>query len=90
VTRENGRISFRANLLRSGSWTLPRLPKSASEKLPSRGMVMVEGTMNGFHFRAPLEPDGARGHWLNVEKDMLRAAKVDAGDAVTLEVEVSR
>jgi len=90
VTEKNGRISFGAKLLRSGSWTLLRLPKSASAKLPSRGMVMIEGTMNGFHFKAPLEPDGDRGHWLNVEKDMLRAARADAGDTVTLEIKVSQ
>jgi hypothetical protein len=53
-------------------------------------MVMIEGTMNGFHFKAPLEPDGDGGHWLSIEKDMLRAVKVDAGDTVTLEVEVSQ
>jgi hypothetical protein len=53
-------------------------------------MVMVEGTINGFHFKAPLEPDGKKGHWLNVEKDMLKAAKADAGDTIPLEIEVSR
>jgi Bacteriocin-protection, YdeI or OmpD-Associated/Domain of unknown function (DUF1905) len=51
---------------------------------------MVEGTINGFHFRAPLEPDGSRGHWLNVEKDMLKTARASAGDIVTLDIEVSR
>jgi hypothetical protein len=90
MIKENSTISFGAKLLRLGSWTLLRLPKSASAKLPSRGMVMIEGTINGFHFKAPLEPDGNRGHWLNVEKGMLKAAKADAGDTITLEIEVSR
>jgi hypothetical protein len=83
-------VSFSAKLLRIGSWTLLRLPKSASAELPSRGPVMVEGTINGFHFKAPLEPDGSRGHWLNVKKDMLKAARASAGDTVTLDVEVTR
>jgi Bacteriocin-protection, YdeI or OmpD-Associated/Domain of unknown function (DUF1905) len=83
-------MSFGAKLLKLGSLTLLRLPKSASARLPSRGMVMIEGTINGLHFKAPLEPDGNRGHWLNVEKDMLKAAKADAGDTITLEIEVSR
>jgi Bacteriocin-protection, YdeI or OmpD-Associated/Domain of unknown function (DUF1905) len=83
-------ISLRARLLKIGSWTLLRLPESASAKLPSRGMVMVEGTINGFHFKAPLEPDGNKGHWLNIEKGMLKGAKADAGDTITLELEVSR
>jgi hypothetical protein len=90
MIKENDTISFRAKLLRLGSRTLLRLPKGASAKLPSRGMVMIEGTMNGFHFKAPLEPDGNRGHWLNVEKGMLRAAKADTGDTIALEIEVSR
>lgn len=87
---ENSRVSFSARLLRIGSRTLLRLPKSASAKLPSRGPVMIEGTINGFHFRAPIEPDGNRGHWLNVEKDMLKAGKAGEGDTITLDVEVSR
>lgn len=90
MTKERGRISFRAKLLRVGSRTLLRLPESASAKLPSRGMVMVDGTANGSRFKAPLEPDGNRGHWLNVDKATLKAAKADAGDTVTLEIEVSR
>lgn len=87
---ENNRVSFSAKLVRIGSWTLLRLPKSASAKLPSRGPVMVEGTINTFHFRAPLEPDGAKGHWLNVREDMLKATKAVASDTITLDVEVSR
>ncbi|HYW01062.1 MAG TPA: DUF1905 domain-containing protein, partial [Candidatus Acidoferrum sp.] len=45
-------IRFKAKLFRpkatekTGSWTLLTLPKNASVKLPSRGMTMVEGTIN--------------------------------------------
>jgi hypothetical protein len=51
-------IRFSAKLFRPkatdeiGSWTLLTVPKNASAKLPSRGMTMVEGTINGFPFRA--------------------------------------
>jgi hypothetical protein len=90
MTKDNGKMSFRARLLKIGSLTLLRLPKSESAKLPSRGMVMVEGTVNGFHFKAPLEPDGNKGHWLNVERDMLEAAKAGVGDAMNLEISVSK
>lgn len=55
-------ISFNAKLFKIGSWTLCRLPKSASAKLPSRGMTMVAGTINGFRFQAALEPDGIGSH----------------------------
>jgi hypothetical protein len=90
MTEENIRITFRAKLQRMGSRTILKLPDSASARLPSRGMVMVEGTMNGSHFKGPLEPDGNRGHWLNIEKDMLKAAKADAGDTIALEIGVSQ
>jgi hypothetical protein len=53
-------------------------------------MVMVDGTINGAHFTGPLEPDGDRGHWLNVKGDMLKGSKADPGDTVALEIEVSQ
>ena len=89
-------IRFKAKLFRPdaaakiGSWTLLTLPKSASTKLPSRGMTMVEGTINGFRFRAALEPDGKGSHWFRVNKTMREAAGADAGDTVTLENEPAR
>ncbi len=80
-------IRFEASLFKIGSWTLLRLPKSASVKLPSRGMTMVEGTLNGHPFQAPLEPDGKGSHWFRVNKTMRDAAKVDEGDIVMIEME---
>lgn len=41
-----------------GSGILPTLPKVVSAKLPTRGMTLLEGTINGAPFRATLEPDG--------------------------------
>ncbi len=85
-------IRFSAKLFRPkatekiGSWTLLTLPKNASAKLPSRGMTMVEGTINGFPFRAALEPNGKGSHWLRVNKAMRDAAGADAGDTVTVEI----
>src|SRR3954447_26315941 len=69
-------INFEAELFRIGSWTLLRLPKSASAQLPSRGMAMVEGTINGSPFKAPLplEPDGRGSHWLRVDEAIREAA----------------
>lgn len=84
-------ILFSAKLFRpkanekTGSWTLT-LPKKASAKLPSRGMTMVEGTINGFPFRAALEPNGKGSHWLTVNKTMCDAAGADALDTVTVEI----
>ena len=85
-------IRFSAKLLRPaatekiGPWTLLTLPKNASAKLPSRGMTMVEGTINGSPFRAALEPDGKGSHCLRVNEAMHDAADADAGDTVTTEI----
>jgi hypothetical protein len=81
---------FEAKLEKIGSLVIIQLPKSASARLPSRGMVMVQGTINGAHFQSALEPDGRGGHWFKVDKTMREASKAGAGDAVTLEVEPIR
>jgi hypothetical protein len=80
-------IRFEAKLIKIDEWTLLRLPKSESAKLPSRGMVMVAGTMNKFHFQTPLESDGKGSHWFKVDKAMLNTIKADVGDTVRLDIE---
>jgi len=94
-------IRFKAKLLRpameparpradqsekADSWTFVTLPKNASAKLPSRGMMAIEGTINGVPFQAVLEPDGQKSHWLKVERKLREAAGADAGDVVKLEI----
>ena len=92
MTQAASKIRFKAKLLRpgvtakAGSWTFLTLPKSASARLPSRGMTTVDGTINGASFRATLEPDGQKSHWLKVTPKLREAAGVDAGDVVTLEM----
>src|SRR5215831_12127514 len=92
MTKANSKIRFQAKLFRPaadpkvGSWTFLTLPKDASAKLPSRGMTTVEGTINGIPFRATLEPDGQKSHWLKVNRKVREAAGADAGDVVTLEL----
>ncbi|GMU37644.1 MAG: YdeI/OmpD-associated family protein [Phycisphaerae bacterium] len=72
-------IRFTARLLRPKvpgrpvSWTFLTLPRDASAKLPSRGQVTVEGTINGHPFQATLEPDGQGGHWLKVDRSLFKA-----------------
>lgn len=83
-------IHFEAKLFNIDSWTILRLPEEASAKLPSRGMTMVEGTINGFRFQTVLEPDGKGSHWFSVDKTMHEAARVDTGDVVTLEIEPTK
>lgn len=88
------KIRFSATLLRPAaatpapkvSWTFLTLPKEASKKLPSRGMVSVKGTFNSSPFQAALDPDGKGGHWLKVERKLSEAGGAEAGDTVTLEI----
>ena len=82
-------IIFQATLFRSeetGPQVLLVLPKDASAGLPSRGIVMVEGTLNGVPFRTVLEPDGKESHWFKVNEDVLHAAGVNSGDTVAMAI----
>ena len=86
-----GRIRFKATLLRpaaprDATWTFLVLPAAASAKLPTRGMVTVEGTLGGQPFQATLEPDGEGSHWFKVDEALRKAADVEAGEAVEPEI----
>jgi len=83
-------IRFETAPLRIGVWTILRLPESESAKLPSRGMTLVEGTINGFHSRIVLEPDGKGSHWFRVDSDLRKAADIEAGSTVTMAVDPSK
>ena len=92
AAEKTSKIRFRAKLLRpaaaakGSSWSFLILPPDASAKLPTRSMTSVSGTINGHAFRATLEPDGQRSHWLKVSKKMRDAANAEVGDVVTLEI----
>jgi hypothetical protein len=89
-------ICFDAKLYNIGSWTILRLPESASAKLPSRGMTMVKGTINGVPFKALLEPDGRYGpgqrpsHWFAPDKKLLDDARAAAGDTVQVSLQTTK
>lgn len=92
MTRTGSKIRFKAKLLRPAEtakgdpWAFLILPGNASAKLPTRGMTTIKGTINGYPFRATLEPDGQRSHWLKVNRKMCEAAGAEVGDVVTLEI----
>lgn len=83
-------IRFEARLSKIGSWTILRFPKSASARLPSRGVTMVEGTVNGCHFKTALEPDGRGSHWFRVDESLLKALGTDPEDTVALAIEPTK
>ena len=89
-------IRFETKLFKIGSWTILRLPEDASAKLPSRGMTMVKGTINGVPFKSLLEPDGRYGpglkpsHWFTPSQKLLSDAHVAAGDTVVVSLTPSK
>jgi Domain of unknown function (DUF1905)/Bacteriocin-protection, YdeI or OmpD-Associated len=83
-------IHFEAKVSKIKDWTILKLPKSVSIQLPSRGQVMVNGTINGFEILSALEPDGGGGHWLHIDPDMQKSTKLNVGDTATLAIEPTK
>ncbi|HSS99634.1 MAG TPA: YdeI/OmpD-associated family protein, partial [Terriglobales bacterium] len=89
-------IHFETKLFQINSWTILRLPESASAELPSRGMTMVSGTINDVPFKTLLEPDGRyapgqrSSHWFSPDKKLLDDASAKAGDTVQVSLETSK
>jgi len=92
MAKTESMIRFKARLFRPAGddkgapWTFLNLPQEASKKLPSRSMVSVEGTFNGFSFQATLLPDGDGGHWLKVDPRLSEGTGAMAGDDIELAV----
>jgi len=83
-------IRFETTLHTIDTLTILRLPEKASEKLPSRGQVAVQGTINGYEFQTVLEPDGCSGHWMRVDEELQQAASISEDDTAALEVEATK
>lgn len=89
-------IQFETKLYSIKDWTILHLPVDASAKLPTRGMLMVSGTLNTIPFKALLEPDGVYGeglkpsHWFRPDKTLLTEANAKAGDTVQVLLEPTK
>ena len=83
-------IEFKATLTEINSWLIAKLPQTASSQLPSRGQVMVKGTINNYKIQAPLEPDGRGSHWLHIDDAMQKAIHANNGDTVELSIEATK
>lgn len=59
-------IRFSAPVIHLGERAIVRVPAEISAGLPSRGQVSVVGTIDEQPFETVVEPDGRRGHWINV------------------------
>ncbi|HHX61077.1 MAG TPA: DUF1905 domain-containing protein [Epulopiscium sp.] len=80
-------IVFEAKLDKIKSRQVIRLPLDSSERLPSRGMVMVQGTINNISFQAPLEPDGKGSHWIDISSSLSDEAGIAINDNLVLNIE---
>lgn len=79
-------ITFEAQVKQLGDRLLVTLPQEASAALPSRGQVAVEAELNGHAFSTVLEPDGSKGHWIDLDEELLEALPLQEGDAVSGEL----
>ena len=81
-------IRFSARLVaqKAGEASYLHLPKAASAELRESGTTMVEGTIDGFPFRAPLEFDGKGSYALKLSKALQVAAGTKAGQIVVVEL----
>ena len=77
-------IEFAAPLSLIGDRPIILLPAEASADLPSRGQVAVTGAANGQEFSRVIEPDGAKGHWLELDDETMSALSLGEGDLVSV------
>lgn len=89
-------VSFTTKLFKIKSSTILHLPEEASTKLPSRGMLMVKGTLNDIPFKTLLEPDGVYGkglepsHWFKPDQKLLKEAHAVDGETVKVTLEPTK
>lgn len=92
MAQQNTKSRFSAQILRpkergnGDTWAFVVLPKQASARLARRGRTTIEGTLNGKEFKALLEPDGQRSHWLRIEGKLLKEAGAVVGDVARFEI----
>jgi hypothetical protein len=81
-------IRFSGKLVagKAGEAAYLHLPKAANADLRSNGTTMVEGTIDGFPFRAPLESVGKGAHALKISKALQAGARAKAGEMVVVEL----
>lgn len=83
---ERRHISGWAPLERIGERLIVRLSAEVSRALPSRGQVAVDAVLDGYASAVVVEPDGRKGHWLNIDNSLRSSLGLSDGDVVTFEL----
>lgn len=80
-------IFFESVLSKIESRNIIKIPLNSSKQLPSRGMVMIQGTINGFAFIVPAEPDGKGSHWFELSEELCKETGILPGQPLSFTVE---
>lgn len=86
MTTTTADVMFTATTEVLGDRPILRLPQDASDRLPSRGQVAVNGALDGIEFSTVIEPDGRRGHWISLDEDQWESLGAKEGAEVEVGV----
>lgn len=85
------KICFETRLLEINEWRIIHVPNDKSLNLPTRGMTLVNGTINHTinhtTFQVELEPDGNGSHWFRLSDDLIQSTHLSVGDLVSVCIE---
>ena len=70
-------VRFTGTVVSVAERAIVKLTDAASAELPSRGQVAVAATLNSESLTTVVEPDGMKGHWLDVDGTLQIGATVD-------------
>lgn len=79
-------IYFDAQLVTVKDWTIVRIPEEESVKLPSRGQISIQMTIDGHVSQTVLEPDGYWSHWFRLDDKKQKELGVQAGDTISVAI----
>lgn len=75
---------------RNLNWTIVWLPFDVAKFCGSRGHVRIRGEINGFEFRTTLLPTRSGRHFMTVNKQMQKGARVHVGMSVQFRMEADK
>lgn len=77
-------LHFEAKVLTISPLSFVHIPTELSQQLPSRGMLIAEGTINQRPYLLPLEPDGNGSHFLILDYPLIQSINTEETLNITL------